>query len=165
MISGLVFFALLVVLFLLLRSDLRERRLSNGLILIYALLFIPYALVLDIQWGLFVKHAVCGLAAFLILLLLFARGGIGGGDVKLGAVMMLWAGPGAAMSALFVTGIAGALLGIIGWLVDRWPEAGEKGRRRCSLQRVRFALSARRGVPYGVALIAGSIVALAEHAA
>lgn len=121
---------------LLMRADLTHRRLPNRWILCYALLFPVYAWLRDMGWAQFAVHALVGAATFLLLLLPFACGGFGGGDVKLATAVMLW---------------AGALLGIGGWLADRCAVL---------LRRWREALSARRGVPYGVALVAGGAAAL-----
>lgn len=55
----------------------------------------------------------CGLAVFLVGAFLFARGYIGGGDVKLLAAAVLWAGPAGVMPLLIVTGLLGGVLALI----------------------------------------------------
>lgn len=55
----------------------------------------------------------CGLAVFVVGAVLFARGYIGGGDVKLLAAAALWAGPALLPSLLIVTGLLGGVLALI----------------------------------------------------
>src|SRR5499427_62057 len=52
----------------------------------------------------------CAMAVFLCGAVLFSRGLIGGGDVKLLAVATLWAGPTATVSLLILTSLLGGLL-------------------------------------------------------
>ncbi len=54
--------------------------------------------------------AGCAAAVFLAGALLFSRGLIGGGDVKLLAAATLWAGPAATPTLLVLTGLFGGLL-------------------------------------------------------
>src|SRR5260370_20089393 len=49
----------------------------------------------------------CALAVFLVGAALFARGWLGGGDVKLLAAATLWAGPAGTPSLLILTGMLG----------------------------------------------------------
>ncbi|MFC3394461.1 A24 family peptidase [Brenneria rubrifaciens] len=154
-----IFAPLLVLFGLLIHADLTRRCLPNRWILFYALLFPFYFFYQGTNWVLFATHCLIGLITFALLLLLFIRGGVGGGDVKLGAVVMLWAGPLYAAPALVVISVVGALLGIAGWLADRIikpPEAAVSGMAST----LGYAISARRGVPYGVALVAGGMTVL-----
>nr|NMN92753.1 prepilin peptidase CpaA [Brenneria salicis ATCC 15712 = DSM 30166]RBP63730.1 prepilin peptidase CpaA [Brenneria salicis ATCC 15712 = DSM 30166] len=143
---------------LLAHADLTRRRLPNRWIAYYALLFPFYAWGMEMGWMQLIGHGVTALTTFLLLLPLFIRGGIGGGDVKLGTVVMLWAGVSSLASVLVVVSLAGALLGMAGWLTDKFCSS-----QTASETAWRTALSARRGVPYGVALVCGGITALAEQ--
>ncbi|MCG8710794.1 prepilin peptidase [Brenneria sp. 4F2] len=161
--------ALLIALFgLLIRADLTRRRLPNRWIGYYALLFPVYAWVQGLNWQQSAVHGLVAMVAFLLLLLPFVRGGVGGGDVKLGAVVMLWAGPLSMASVLVVIGLVGAMLGIAGWLADLLTDrtsqtaSSDAPVRKPSLS-PGYMLSARRGVPYGVALVAGGITALVSQ--
>ncbi|PWC17698.1 A24 family peptidase [Brenneria corticis] len=145
---------LLALFWLLMRADLTRRCLPNRWVLYYALLFPFYAFSQGLNWAQFAAHCLVGATAFVLLLLSFIRGGVGGGDVKLGAVVMLWAGPFHAAPALVAISLVGALLGVAGWLADKRlkpPQAASAAL---------YALSARRGVPYGVALVAGGLTVL-----
>ena len=57
-----------------------------------------------------IAAAGCAAAVFLAGALLFSRGLIGGGDVKLLAVATLWAVPAGTLSLLVLTGLLGGLL-------------------------------------------------------
>jgi len=96
-----------------------------------------------------------GAVAFAVMIPCYALGWIGGGDVKLAAPVFLWAGPSNGLTVLVVVAGLGGVLGLIGGLVMllcRLPLPKYLAR---SLQ----PLSAGQGVPYGVALSAGGIVA------
>lgn len=60
-----------------------------------------------------VGDLACGLVVFGVGAVLFARGYIGGGDVKLLAAAALWAGPALLPSLLILTGILGGVLALI----------------------------------------------------
>lgn len=143
-------------------SDLRHRRLPNKLVALYALLCPLALLASQAEPGQWMQHGLIGLLGFLLFLLLFALGGMGGGDVKLGAAVFAWAGTQSLWPALFVIGITGLLLAVLGLLADalckRYPPSPKSWRR--GLAR---ALSAKRGVPYGVALAAGGLAALPAY--
>lgn len=97
-------------------------------------------------------HLVAAGLAFVVLFALFALGIMGGGDVKLGTAVFLWSGPSLALPTVAIIAWAGGILAVLGWLVDR------KAYRRLSWRPARsvgHALSASRGVPYGVALACG----------
>src|SRR5258707_8642410 len=52
----------------------------------------------------------CGVAVFIVGAFLFARGYLGGGDVKLLSAAALWAGPGGTPGLLLLTGLLGGAL-------------------------------------------------------
>lgn len=135
-------------------SDLTRRRLPNRWVGIYAALFLPYAWMHGLSWLQVGIHGLAGAIAFLVLLVFFAARWLGGGDVKLGAAIFLWAGPLMSLPALAITAWSGALLGVLGWLLDRFSPPLSSAPRSTTA-RVRRALSARRGVPYGLALAFG----------
>jgi prepilin peptidase CpaA len=90
-------------------------------------------------------------------------GVMAGGDVKFGTAVLLWAGPALALPVVVIIAWTGGAVGVLGWLVDRraarrWAAASRP------LHRIFHALSARRGVPYGVALAAGGLYALLRQA-
>lgn len=154
--GGLAFGALWV-LFCLAMTDLFDRFLPNKQVVTYALLFLPYAWLSGLDLQQFGSHLLVAVLSFGVLFALFMLGAMGGGDVKLGAAVFLWAGPALAFPVLIIVAWTGGLVAVAGWLADRevlqglnWPPF------RC----LRHALSARRGVPYGVALAAGGLFVL-----
>ncbi|MGS1115607.1 A24 family peptidase [Castellaniella sp. UC4442_H9] len=133
-------------------GDLRHRRLPNQLIVWYAAGFLMAFWLTGSSASVVKLHFSAAAVGFLVLFLLFALGVMGGGDVKLGTAVLLWSGPSLAFPTVAIIAWAGGILAVLGWLVDRkayqrltWKPA------RC----VGHALSASRGVPYGVALACG----------
>lgn len=148
------------------RYDLCFRRLPNSLVGLYAVLC-PVALwcsgTLPAVW---LQHGIVALVAFLVLLAMFAAGGMGGGDVKLGTAVLAWAGMKSLAVSLVVIAVVGLLMALLGVLADwlaRHGKGGCAGKARGRWQKVLHALSARRGVPYGVALAAGGMAALPAY--
>lgn len=100
-------------------------------------------------------HGLVALAAFAALAGLFALGWMAGGDVKLAAVVFLWAGPEHAVGMVAIVAMAGGVVAL-GCLMADWlrrlplPAAVGNGLH---------LMSATRGVPYGVALSFGGILA------
>lgn len=101
-------------------------------------------------------HLAVALAAFVILIAAFALGWIAGGDVKLAAVVFLWAGPEYALAVGFVVAMAGGLVALSCLMADlllRLPLPAKMGAGL-------GLMSVRRGVPYGIALSSGGILAV-----
>jgi prepilin peptidase CpaA len=87
-----------------------------------------------------------GLVVFAIGFALFARGWVGGGDVKLAAAAALWAGPLRMADFALVTGVAGAGLAVL-MLTPL--------RRRLPAPPEAVAQDFRQPMPFGVPLAAG----------
>ena len=109
-------------------TDLREYKIRNELILALAGLFVLYVLLTgrwaDLKWD--VAFAAL---MFVLLLVMYSLGGLGGGDVKILAVAFLWTGlsgalPFAILLALFsgAHGIAAKL----GWVGSQITDAGRR---------------------------------------
>lgn len=100
-------------------EDIRSRRIPNWLTGSVAALYPLYVLAApaSVAWASALGAAV---AVFLMGWLLFARGIMGGGDVKLITAVTLWAG--LEHLALFaaVTSLTGGILGIAGLMRERW---------------------------------------------
>ncbi|HYD99100.1 MAG TPA: A24 family peptidase [Alphaproteobacteria bacterium] len=124
--------------------DLRAYIIPNRLPLILALAFAGYAAATpEIGW---LGHLLTGAAAFAAGALLFARGWIGGGDVKLFAALALWAGPARISDTILVMSLSGAAaaLALLAWRARRAaaPEAGPP---------------LAQPMPYGIALAAAGL--------
>ena len=105
----------------------------------------------------------CAAAVFLVGAVLFSRGLIGGGDVKLLAAATLWAGVGTLAPLLLLTGLIGGLLALLLLtpLGARISAAWNAGPEQAAARPPRL-----RGtpVPYGVAIaVAGLVVTLSPH--
>ena len=137
-----------LMLVLLAYSDLSSRRLPNTWVGMYAALFVLHAWASGMGWQQLGGHAIVAAAAMALLVLLFILRAMGGGDVKLWTVLMLWAGPAGAIMAVFIVTISGALLGSVGWLIQRLLRVRPHWK---AIKAFRM-LTAARGVPYGVGL-------------
>jgi prepilin peptidase CpaA len=147
---GVAFLGLCVVAAL---SDVRSLTIPNKLNIAIAALFIPAALLSGLPWEILGGHLVAGLAAFVIGFGLFSFRIIGGGDAKMVPAVMLWMGPGAALPFLFFMAIAGGALTLLILGMRRAIPAGMVPAF------FRMPLEPEAGVPYGVAIAAGAILA------
>jgi prepilin peptidase CpaA len=155
-------------------TDLRERRIPNRLTGALAALYPVYVLVspTPVAWP-----AALGLAfvVFVIGLGLFARELIGGGDVKLLAVLSLWAGPEQFLLFMLVTTLAGGALSLFSLWYRRWGGLIEAhlaalglattGATPVSAEAPADGSGGRAAtLPYGVAIAAGGIALIIEFA-
>jgi prepilin peptidase CpaA len=110
----------------------------------------------------------CALAVFVAGAVLFARGWLGGGDVKLLSAATLWAGAGRTPELLMTTGILGGCLALL--LLIPFAEPAVTAARRllgtAPQPRGSGSGSAAAPLPYGVAIAgAGLIVVVSPHIA
>lgn len=122
-------------------QDCRSRRISNWL----CLWLLAAGLVgrgLFFGFGGFGTAMLGVLVGFLLLVVPFGLGMMGGGDLKFLAAWGAWLGPVAVIWAVVVAFVVGALMAVG---IRVWSRSGDPGRRT---------------VPYGVALSVGSVVAL-----
>ncbi|KGS55009.1 type IV leader peptidase family protein [Burkholderia pseudomallei MSHR5613] len=133
-------------------ADLRTRRLATFAVALVGALYAALALVGAPGDGGFASHAALGAAAFALGAAMFRAGWIAGGDVKLAAVVFLWAGPAHAWPVAFAIGVGGLAVGAVCIAAGRAP-------------RVLAWFAPARGVPYGVALAAGGLLAVWAPAA
>ena len=99
----------------------------------------------------------CAAAVLLVGALLFSRGLIGGGDVKLLAAAALWAGPSAIPTLLLLTGLFGGLLCLV-LLTPLGTHFAAVGQ--VVLDRANAPGDGKKPavVPYGVAIAAAAVV-------
>jgi prepilin peptidase CpaA len=146
-------------------SDLSRYEIPNGQSIALAIGFVIAAFTLS--GAELASHLAAGAATFFFTVILFARGLLGGGDVKLMSATALWVGLGgltafALLMALFGAGLAAALLAVRRLL----PQAANGGRWYAHL------LAHDAGVPYGIAIAGAGLFLLpqlfattaAEHA-
>lgn len=91
-----------------------------------------------------------GLASFLVGALLFTRGGLGGGDVKLLSVVGMWAGPKLWFPFILMTALAGGILGLV-----------VLARAVC-INGIKRRVWRELTLPYGVAIACGGLYVAAS---
>jgi len=133
-------------------SDGLRFRIPNAASLGMALLYPAHVLAspLPVDW--LGALAVAGIL-FAVGVVLFARGMVGGGDVKLLSAAALWAGPHLILQLLIVMGLTGGLLSAIAWLLQYLRRFRTAGWTTLSLPQADGVAFER--VPYGVAIVAG----------
>lgn len=127
---------IILLLILLSISDIKQRIISNNIVLLLLVAILPLAYTLHQQ--IFIMPA---LITLIVGFLLFVLNIIGAGDIKLLTVLMLATPTEQVFSLLFFTALSGLVLIIIGWLFFR--------------QSIR-----RNGLPYGVAISSGFLINL-----
>ena len=101
---------------------------------------------------------------FVFLLVIYARQGIGGGDVKLATAMAIGLAPLETGHFVVATTLAGGVVGLVyfalrlGPVAMPGPAAARLPARLWAVERWR---ARRRGVPYAVAIAAGAAIVLA----
>lgn len=164
MILFLVVFGMLVAIGFLIAaaiSDFRSMTIPN----IYAggivLAFIPAFLAdiftghgMDFFYG-WQSHLVAALAVFAISFLLFSLRVIGAGDSKLATAAALWVGLSGMTAFLFYMAVLGAVLALATKLMSAKPFVAAPKEGSWIAQ----AQAGRLGVPYGIAICFGVIVA------
>ncbi|WP_025559974.1 A24 family peptidase [Sphingomonas sp. UNC305MFCol5.2] len=145
--------ALCLLLMLAAAVDIWKLRIPNLFPIAIILLFPLW--IYDVGWTPTLwQNAVILLVTFFGGALLFSRGWLGGGDVKLLAAIALWFDfRGAAALFLFVA-IGGALLSILFILLRRIVPA------RLTSEGNIPSLKARGPIPYGVAIAGGALLAI-----
>ena len=105
----------------------------------------------------------CALAVFIVGAALFARGFLGGGDVKLLTAATLWCGAAGTPSLLVLTGILGGVLTLF-LLLPFGAQLAAAGRALLGPAAIATEHDTSISVPYGVAIAgAALIVVLSPH--
>lgn len=128
-------------------SDFRTRTISNRLNLAIALTAPLYwwSVGLTLWPGVAIQLGLA-FAVFAVFLLFFRLNAMGGGDVKLAAALALWCSPAEMLMLVVVMSIAGAPVTLAALADHR--RAGQPGRTK---------------VPYGIAIVVGAAVILAQR--
>lgn len=131
-------------------QDAAQLRISNlfpmGLILLGALAMILSGLRVDYWQNLLVFTLLIGFGT-----MLFAAGKMGGGDVKLFAAIGLWVDLTGALTLIASIFIAGGVLALL-LITARTMVPAQVGESVKIMQK-------RAGIPYGVAIAAGAMIA------
>lgn len=136
-------------------SDIASLTIPNWLSLAMAGLFAPLALADGVALTEIGIHYLFGLCALAVGFFLFQARIIGGGDAKLLAAAGVWTGYVAFMPFLFWTAIAGGVLALALLGARQWVAATET--QPAFVNRL---LTPNSGVPYGVAIMVGGLMAI-----
>lgn len=140
---------LLVVLALLLLwaaiSDVRARIIPNWLNIVIALLAPVWWWAVSANGAAILLHIGCAIGALLLFGLLFVRGMMGGGDVKLITALALWLPAPALLEMLVWMALGGGVLTIAMLLIHKLRRAPD-----------------RPEIPYGVAIAAAAVLVMAN---
>jgi prepilin peptidase CpaA len=138
-------------------TDVWKFKIPNWVSAALLVLFVPTALLLplEVDW---LSHVGAGLSVLAVGVVLFVRGWLGAGDVKLMTAVSLWAGFAYLAQFVFIVALAGGalalLLLVLRMLIARLP-AVRAASGGLVLPRV---LVVGERVPYGVAIACGAIL-------
>lgn len=134
-------------------QDLVQLRISNLLSVLIVLCFLGWLIVAGPHWSLW-QNGVAFTVAFALGLMLFSRGLLGGGDVKLLAALALWFDLKGALLFVTLMALSGGVLALLLMAIRRMLPEGMTGEDG-------WALLRRRGpIPYGLAITAGALLAI-----
>ncbi len=138
-------------------SDLRYYLIPNRIPLAVAAAYAAIAGFLPLTFV--IGGVLTGVAVLALGTLVFARGWMGGGDVKLLAAVSLWAGPTYLSLFAFVTALAGAVLAAVMLSPARryLPAASADALALTGGARVHGGSAVRQPMPFGVAISVGGI--------
>jgi prepilin peptidase CpaA len=134
-------------------EDAAHRRIGNSLCATVAASSL--ALLAQLPPAAILLHLAIALGFLLAGTFAFARGLVGGGDVKLFAASLLWAGPDLLRLHLAGTALVAVAMGVV--MLGR---AAVAGRGREGLE----APGTEATMPFGVAIAAGGLLVLLERA-
>jgi len=140
-------------------SDMLSMTIANRVSLLLVGSFMVVAPLTGMDLSAYGWHLAAGLMVLTVTFTLFAIGGMGGGDAKLLAATALWMGFGPALLSYLVYSAAlGGLLTILILAYRGSPLAVYTGHRLF----LRNLADRDLGVPYGMALGVGGLLAFAE---
>lgn len=138
-------------------SDAVTLRIPNALILYLLAGYAGAVVMLPPDWTDLAASVAVGIATLAGGTILFARGWMGGGDVKLLAVTALWFGPAATPAFLVLTAMAGGLLTLA--LIA----CHALGAHRVFGGRLAALRTPLDRVPYGIAIATAAVAVVAQR--
>jgi prepilin peptidase CpaA len=139
-------------------EDLRRLVIPNALTLSLCVLWPLHALTASTLLSAAAALG-CAVLVFLVGALLFSRGYIGGGDVKLLAVAVLWAGPSGAVPVLLLTGVLGGMLALF-LLIPPAAHLATLARAKLGPDEAVVKSGMTTPVPYGIAIAAAALLVI-----
>jgi prepilin peptidase CpaA len=138
-------------------TDIASYRIPNLIVLLLVGLF-AVVLTLLAPAGAWQGHLLAGGLGLLATIVIYSVGGMGAGDAKLIAAALLWCGTGGVMALLFWIAISG--LGVAAVLIAlRLAFSVPQIQHGIGLATVPRVLRRHEGVPYGVAIASGALIA------
>ena len=131
-------------------SDFRTLHIPNWASVFVAAAFLPAALLGGMETAALAKHYGVGFALMIGGALLFARGLIGGGDVKMLAAGGVWFGAGGVVPYLILVALLGGAVGLAVLVMRKLP-----GPKPAWLE---GNGAEDRAVPYGVAIGLAAVI-------
>ncbi len=169
--SALAAFALLLITAAI--SDVRTYVISNRLNLAVAASSVLFLLaqsllpaetrIIDLSVPYIIKTAAAAVLVFAVCLVLFAKGLMGGGDVKLITLCTLWAGPALVLPFVFFMAVAGGLVTVAILILSRTTRFSSAPSPIVNPLGPKMH---KTKVPYGVGIATGGLyvaVTLAAH--
>ena len=153
MMENWILYAAIVVVVLAALQDLRTLRISNYFPVLLFGLFGAWLVFKGVPGNLW-ENGVHFLIALGFGMLLFGLRWIGGGDAKLYAACACWFDFGAALTLLFLTGLAGFLLLVLMLITRPIRRRFSAGDQSTGEQQPKMQL------PYGIAIAAGTIMTI-----
>jgi prepilin peptidase CpaA len=140
-------------------SDTLSMTIANRISAVLVLTFAAVAPLTGMDWTLYGWHFAAAGLVLLVTFCLFALGGMGGGDAKLLAATALWMGMGEPLiEYLVLTSLAGGALTLLILAYRNSPLAILTGNNMF----LRHFANDSTGVPYGIALGIGGMIAFSD---
>jgi prepilin peptidase CpaA len=136
-------------------SDVATLTIPNWVSVAMAAVFPAAALARGMPLGDIGVHLAFGVAVLAVGFFLFQANIFGGGDAKLLAAAAIWTGSAAFVPFLFGTAVAGGLLAIALLAARQFIKPSE-----AQPSFVTRLLKQQEGIPYGLAIMAGGLMAL-----
>ncbi|MEO5337551.1 MAG: prepilin peptidase [Magnetospirillum sp. WYHS-4] len=151
--AGLMALALVALIAAML-SDFTSMRIPNLFSVGVALLFLPVAILADLPWqAIAIDHLATAAGILLVGILVFARGLMGGGDVKLLVAVGLWTGWKPLPEYLLLTALLGGVVALFALSLRRPPGS----LLLVWLPVLRHGFGDGKNVPYGLAIGAAAL--------
>ena len=131
-------------------TDVRSRIIPDRISLAVALVWVMYVLTDNTGWQ---SGLIAAAIVFAVGFVLFERGFVGGGDVKLLTVVSLWAGTELVLPMILAIAIAGVFVSVAVWIHARGLDFFSLGWR----PQKTGDQAERLYVPYAVAILMGAI--------
>jgi len=136
-------------------SDIARYIIPNWVSIALVAIFPAAALAHGMAWGEIGMHVVFGAAVLAIGFFLFAANIFGGGDAKLLAAASVWTGFTAFTPFILWTAVAGGLMAAALLAARQFVRATDT-----MPSFVNHLLQKQNGIPYGVAIMAGGLMAI-----